>query len=1080
MRSRILLRRTGLSTKTSSVATRALLSYSGPARYPRNDSRENLTKGTRVTRRASTSSIHPQDTADSAPSPGGSDPPSKERASSNSKNEPSISSPALQVPVEQSFLWTHQSLPEPEPSTLPPPEVFEEVLNNVHLALHPQAQHKATYSTPSGPPIEPTLALYCLIEGGDYVIDDTVRELARRTGSDVVVLDAVHVAAGEWGHFGQAASLIELPQNPLHFPSQTSTPPPPSTTPYYGYDDGDSMPFSPPHMTLQLVMPPQISRMPGGASSKKVMVKAKAFFEMCINLQAPADAGSSNGTQRPRLIYIRDFPTLSSSWESLHPALLSAVRQRRQGALSRPTSPVINPTTIVFGITPPVFPPTSAPSPPPGPGPQGMVNVLTSRSGQAGPGIATPRPERSDWSEEDNAEKVREWRLRERLRKWERGDSALQSEIPKLLTTTPVEDESSPGHPNFMFVGGPGGANPFASLLAPLLGGGPRPSPQSEAPNSNVSTNSGFLRTSVLVPASRSLLRERTSRVGRRREINELTMRMAIGTTGGLLEARSAASVFTPSSELAQSLHEPVAPGNTTNAAKMWDDWGNKITAWALVKQIADQAVGRVVSSSLRSGETIKPSLSAASVLWDHVCDAWADRRVSRNLRKAWMQQSADGGQQGKGWDDETEIPVDDIVETMKDDPSLDMHEHRLLGCIVDSASMPTSFAQVHLPAHTIDSVRTIVSLPLLHPTAFQQGILKEHSMTGCLLFGPPGTGKTLVVRALAKEAGCRMLVISPSDVMDMYVGEGEKLVRSVFTLARRLAPCVVFIDEIDALFGARSSSRDTGGSNVHRGVITEFMQEMDGLKTSNADNVIVIGATNRPFDLDDAVLRRLPRRLLVDLPGESEREEILKILLRDETLSPDVDLKALARDTPTFSGSDLKHVCVSAALDAVKEGVSLPWVVDKGKNDERDRDVEMREQSSNPQTDKQQSESDGDMKQRDVAEDHKDTLQTSNAERKENTPPTLDDSELTTPRILRPHNFAKALKEITPSASESLGSLADLRKWNDEFGEGRKRKKQVWGKDRFGFTKQWHSREDGRVVTSPTGSDQSNTPSAG
>lgn len=81
---------------------------------------------------------------------------------------------------------------------------------------------------------------------------------------------------------------------------------------------------------------------------------------------------------------------------------------------------------------------------------------------------------------------------------------------------------------------------------------------------------------------------------------------------------------------------------------------------------------------------------------------------------------------------------------------------------------MNTSFNQVHLPAHTIDSVRTIASLPLLHPAAFQQGILKQHSMTGCLLFGPPGTGKTLVVRALAKEAGCRMLAIQPSDVMDM------------------------------------------------------------------------------------------------------------------------------------------------------------------------------------------------------------------------------------------------------------------------------------------------------------------------
>lgn len=665
--------------------------------------------------------------------------------------------------------------------------------------------------------------------------------------------------------------------------------------------------------------------------------------------------------------------------------------------------------------------------------------MLTSRSGQPAPGVATPRHERSDWGEEDNAEKAREWRLRDRLRKWERGDKALLSEIPKLLVTTPVEDEASPGHPNFVLVGGPGGANPLTSFLAPLLGGGLRPGQHPETPSSNSSTSSGFLRTSVLVPASRSLLREKTSRVGRRREINELTMRMAIGAVGGLLEARTAASVFTPTSEPAQPLHERIAPENPPNAAKMWDDWGNKITAWTVVKQIADQAVGRVVSSSLRGGEMIKPSLSAASVLWDDVCGAWADRRASRDLRKAWMQQSADrsagGGPHEKSWDDEREVQVDDVVEAVKHDPYLDAHEHRLVGCIVDSVSMPTSFAQVHLPVHTIDSVRTIVSLPLLHPTAFQQGILKEHSMTGCLLFGPPGTGKTLVVRALAKEAGCRMLAISPSDVMDMYVGEGEKLVRSVFSLARRLAPCVVFIDEIDALFGARSSSRDTGGGFVHRGVITEFMQEMDGLKTSNADNVIVIGATNRPFDLDDAVLRRLPRRLLIDLPGESEREEIMKILLRDETLSPDVDLKALARDTPTFSGSDLKHVCVSAALDAVKENVSVPWVVERGKNDHQDTE-------------------------------------------KEDTPQTSGDDA--TRRILRPHNFAKALKEITPSASESLGSLTDLRKWNDEFGEGRKRKKQVWGKDRFGFTKQWHGGEDGRVVTSPTGSDQSNTPSAG
>jgi len=132
----------------------------------------------------------------------------------------------------------------------------------------------------------------------------------------------------------------------------------------------------------------------------------------------------------------------------------------------------------------------------------------------------------------------------------------------------------------------------------------------------------------------------------------------------------------------------------------------------------------------------------------------------------------------------------------------------------------------------------------------------------------------------------------------------------------------------------------------------------------------------------------------------------------------------------------------VSAALDAVKENVSVPWVVEGGKNDRQD------------------------------------TSWTSNAERNEDTLQPLDDSE-SAQRVLQSHNFVKALKEITPSASESLGSLADLRKWNEEFGEGRKRKKQVWGKDRFGFTKQWHSGEDGRVATS-TSSGQSNTPSAG
>ena len=707
MRSHILIRRARLSTKISSVSTRALLSCSGPARYPRNDLHSPPTKGSRIARRASTSSPNPPGTGsnivESTPTPSKpGHPPKESTGTSNGKDESGVSTPTLPISNEQSFFWTYQSLSESKPSTLPQPEVFEEVLNNVFLSLHPQAQHKATYSTSNGPPIEPSLALYCPIEGGNYVIDDTVRELARRTGSDVVVLDAVHIAAGEWGHFGQgtlipsfestersathcatfslAASLIELPQNPLHLPSPAPTRQSPSGVIRDDDDDDDDFPGTP-HMTVQLVVPSRASRTSRDVPSKGSLVKAKTFFEMCINVQAPNDAGNSNATLRPRLVYVRDLTTLSSSWGSLHPALLSAVRQRRQGALPRSTSPVVNPTVIVFGITPPIVLPSSiSPSPP---GPQGLMNMLTSRSGQAAPGVATSRPGKSDWGEEDHAEKAREWRLRERLRKWERGDHTLQSELPKFPTGPIVEDEpGSPGQPDVVFVGGPGGENPFSSLLRPLLG--PRPSLRSTS--SNPQTSSGFLRTSVLVPASRSLSREKTSRIGRRREVNELTMRMAVGAVGGLLETRSAALVF---SELAPTCPENPGPGDMTNAVKMWDDWGNTMEAWATVKQIADQAVGRVVSSSI---ELVRSTLSATPVSWAHVCGAWADQRASRDLRKAWIQEfsskPAGEDQQDKNGDNGKDTHGDDIVEAVKHDPYLESHEQRLLGCIVDSGEL--------------------------------------------------------------------------------------------------------------------------------------------------------------------------------------------------------------------------------------------------------------------------------------------------------------------------------------------------------------------------------------------------------
>jgi len=291
------------------------------------------------------------------------------------------------------------------------------------------------------------------------------------------------------------------------------------------------------------------------------------------------------------------------------------------------------------------------------------------------------------------------------------------------------------------------------------------------------------------------------------------------------------------------------------------------------------------------------------------------------------------------------------------------------------------------------------------------------------------------------------MMAVNPSDVLDMYLGEGEKLVRAVFSLARRISPCVVFLDEIDALFGARTSSH-SGSAFAHRSVITQFMQEMDGLKSSKDHRVIVIGATNRPFDLDDAVLRRLPRRLLVDLPGEKEREEILKILLRDEKLGPDVDLTTLAKRTPSFSGSDLKHLCVSAALDAVKECMDVPW--DTGSQQQQPLPVVSVEPSviAGPDTDSSRDNNPAESRPAGSGQASTNNIVASS-------------------RVLGLRHFHKALKEIIPSSSESLNTLSDLRKWNDEFGEGRSTRKsqRVWGRGRFGFIDGSETREEGKVV---------------
>jgi SpoVK/Ycf46/Vps4 family AAA+-type ATPase len=223
------------------------------------------------------------------------------------------------------------------------------------------------------------------------------------------------------------------------------------------------------------------------------------------------------------------------------------------------------------------------------------------------------------------------------------------------------------------------------------------------------------------------------------------------------------------------------------------------------------------------------------------------------------------------------------------------------------------------------------------------------------------------------------VLEVTGAQICEKYVGEGEKMVRAVFSLAKKLSPCVVFIDESDSLFGSRSNA---GNRNTHREIINQFLREWDGM---DDHGVFMMVATNRPFDLDDAVLRRLPRKLLVDLPLSQDRKSILGIHLQNETLDPSVSLQRLAEQTPLYSGSDLKNLSVAAALACVRE---------------------------------------------------ENELANANKDNKE--------FKLPEKRILTQAHFDKALAEISASISEDMTTLTAIRKFDEQYGDRRGRRKKT------------------------------------
>lgn len=337
--------------------------------------------------------------------------------------------------------------------------------------------------------------------------------------------------------------------------------------------------------------------------------------------------------------------------------------------------------------------------------------------------------------------------------------------------------------------------------------------------------------------------------------------------------------------------------------------------------------------------------------------------------------------------------------------------EKRLLADVIPPDEIKVQFNDVGALDKVKETLKELVMLPLQRPELFRKGNLTKPTK-GILMFGPPGTGKTLLSKAVATESGANFLSISMSSIGSKWFGEGEKYARAVFTLASKLSPCVVFIDEVDAILGRREKS---GEHEAMRKIKNEFMMNWDGLRTRENERVLVLAATNRPFDLDEAVLRRMPRRLLVDLPDAENREKILKVILRDEDVAPTVSTKELAHLTDGFSGSDLRSLCVAAAYQPIRELI----------RSEKEGGIEAKKAGESPNEDIDEMKSgeamDIEMSENPIVED-------------ENTTPHL--------RSLTMKDFKKALTEVSASTSEDAVSISELRKWNELYGEGGNRRK--------------------------------------